>query len=42
MGGDKGLGVPPRKGTSGDGAEEEVDEEGAVEGGSIKKDSLAK
>ncbi len=35
MGGDKGLGVTPRKGADGDGAEEEVDEEGAAEGGSI-------
>ena len=37
MGGDEGLGVAPCKGVGGDGAEKEVDEEGAVEGGSVKE-----
>ena len=35
MGGDEGAGVGPCEGAGGDGAEEEVDEEGAVEGGSM-------
>ena len=37
MRGDKGLGVAPCKGAGGDGPEEEVNEERAVEGGSIKE-----
>ena len=41
MGGDKGLCTAPCKGAGGDGAEEEVDEEGAAEGGSIKGKRMA-
>lgn len=37
MGGDEGAGVGPCEGVGGDGAEEEVDEEGAVEGGSMEE-----
>ena len=37
MGSDQGFGVAPCEGAGGDGAEEEVDEEGALEGGSIKE-----